>query len=129
MDSTQPTAKHFIDGRYVEDLNGARFDVIYLASGDVIAQIHAGTDRLVEQALSAAHAAQQDWAARSGTERGRVLRRAADLIRARNRELTVLESYDAGKPLSKTLYVDATSGADALEYFGGLAGNVTGEHI
>ena len=129
MSSTQPTASHFISGRYVEDKSGSRFDVIYPASGAVIAQIHAGTDQIIEQALSAAQAAQQDWAARSGTERGRVLRRAADLIRARNRELSVLETHDTGKPLSETLYADATSGADALEYFGGLAGNVTGEHI
>ena len=129
MSSTQPTASHFIGGRYVEDKSGSPFDVIYPASGAVIAQIHAGTDQIIEQALGAAQAAQQDWAARSGTERGRVLRRAADLIRARNRELSVLETHDTGKPLSETLYADATSGADALEYFGGLAGNVTGEHI
>jgi betaine-aldehyde dehydrogenase len=129
MSSTQPTASHFIGGRYVEDKSGSRFDVIYPASGAVIAQIHAGTDQIIEQALGAAQAAQQDWAARSGTERGRVLRRAAELIRARNRELSVLETHDTGKPLSETLYADATSGADALEYFGGLAGNVTGEHI
>ena len=129
MSSTQPTASHFISGRYVEDKSGSRFDVIYPASGAVIAQIHAGTDQIIEQALGAAQAAQQDWAARPGTERGRVLRRAADLIRARNRELSVLETHDTGKPLSETLYADATSGADALEYFGGLAGNVTGEHI
>jgi betaine-aldehyde dehydrogenase len=129
MSSTQPTASHFIGGRYVEDKSGSQFDVIYPASGAVIAQIHAGTDQIIEQALGAAQAAQQDWAARSGTERGRVLRRAADLIRARNRELSVLETHDTGKPLSETLYADATSGADALEYFGGLAGNVTGEHI
>lgn len=129
MYNTQPAASHFIDGRYVEDISGARVDVIYPASGAVIAQIHAGTEHIIEQAVSAAQAAQQEWAARSGTERGRVLRRAADLIRARNRELSVLETYDTGKPLSETLYADATSGADALEYFGGLAGNVTGEHI
>ena len=129
MSSTQPTASHFIGGRYVEDKSGSLFDVIYPASGAIIAQIHAGTDQIIEQALGAAQAAQQDWAARSGTERGRVLRRAADLIRARNRELSVLETHDTGKPLSETLYADATSGADALEYFGGLAGNVTGEHI
>ena len=129
MSSTQPTASHFIGGRYVEDKSGSLFDVIYPASGAAIAQIHAGTDQIIEQALGAAQAAQQDWAARSGTERGRVLRRAADLIRARNRELSVLETHDTGKPLSETLYADATSGADALEYFGGLAGNVTGEHI
>ena len=129
MSSTQPTASHFIGVLYVEDKSGSRFDVIYPASVAVIAQIHAGTDQIIEQALGAAQAAQQDWAARSGTERGRVLRRAADLIRARNRELSVLETHDTGKPLSETLYADATSGADALEYFGGLAGNVTGEHI
>jgi len=64
-----------------------------------------------------------------GTERGRILRRAADLIRARNHELSVLETLDTGKPLSETLVADAMSGADALEYFGGLAGSLTGEHI
>ena len=115
MSSTQPTASHFIGGRYVEDKSGSRFDVIYPASGAVIAQIHAGTDQIIEQALGAAQAAQLDWAARSGTERGRVLRRAADLIRARNRELSVLETHDTGKPLSETLYADATSGADAIQ--------------
>ena len=129
MSSTQPTASHFIDGRSDEEISEARAEVIYPATGAGIAQIYAGTDQIIEQALGAAQAAQQDWAARSGTERGRVLRRAADLIRARNRELSVLETHDTGKPLSETLYADATSGADALEYFGGLAGNVTGEHI
>ena len=129
MYNTQPTASHFIDGRYVEDINGARFDVIYPASGAVIAQINAGTDHIREQAVSAAPAAQKDWAARSGTERARVLRRAADVIRACNRELSVLETYDTGKALSETLYADAARGADALEYFWGFAGNLTGEHI
>jgi len=39
------------------------------------------------------------------------------------------ETLDTGKPLQETLVADATSGADALEYFGGLAGSITGEHI
>jgi betaine-aldehyde dehydrogenase len=58
-----------------------------------------------------------------------VLRRAADLIRERNRELSVLETYDTGKPLSETLVADAMSAADSLEYFGGLAATLSGEHI
>jgi betaine-aldehyde dehydrogenase len=41
----------------------------------------------------------------------------------------VLETHDTGKPYQETIAVDATSGADALEYFGGLAGSLTGEHI
>ena len=45
----------------------------------------------------------------SGTERGRVLRRAADIMRDRNRELSILETHDTGKPLQETLVADATS--------------------
>lgn len=127
--TTQPPASHFVNGAYVEDTSGIPLPVIYPATGKVIANLFEATPAIMEQALSSAKDAQKEWAARSGTERGRVLRRAADIIRERNHELSVLETYDTGKPLSETLYVDATSGADALEYFGGLAGSLTGEHI
>ena len=126
---TQPTASHFINGAYVEDTAGAEIPVIYPATGEQIAVVHEATPAIVEQAITSAKAAQKAWAAMSGTERGRILRRAADMIRERNHDLSVLETYDTGKPMSETLYVDATSGADALEYFGGLAGSLTGEHI
>ena len=129
MTTMQPTASHFINGRYVEDTTGEAIEVIYPATGEVIAQVHAATPAVIEQALASAEAAQKEWAKRSGTERGRVLRRAANIIRERNRELSILETYDTGKALQETLYADATSGADALEYFGGLAGALTGEHI
>jgi betaine-aldehyde dehydrogenase len=126
---TQPTASHFINGTYLEDTAGAEIPVIYPATGEQIAVVHEATPAIVEQAITSAKAAQKAWAAMSGTERGRILRRAADMIRERNYDLSVLETYDTGKPMSETLYVDATSGADALEYFGGLAGSLTGEHI
>jgi NAD-dependent aldehyde dehydrogenases len=41
----------------------------------------------------------------------------------------VLETWDTGKPYQETSVADATSGADALEYFGGMAATLTGEHI
>ncbi|MEN8892231.1 betaine-aldehyde dehydrogenase [Planktotalea arctica] len=126
---TQPTASHFINGKYVEDTAGAEIPVIYPATGEQIAVVHEATPAIIELAITSARAAQKAWAAMSGTERGRILRRAADMIRERNHDLSVLETYDTGKPMSETLYVDATSGADALEYFGGLAGSLTGEHI
>ncbi|MDA5093614.1 betaine-aldehyde dehydrogenase [Aliiroseovarius sp. KMU-50] len=125
----QPKASHFIGGEYVEDTNGAPIEVIYPATGEVVAKLHSATHEIVEKALAAARAAQKEWEAMSGTERGRILRRAADIIRERNHELSVLETYDTGKPYQETSVADATSGADALEYFGGLAGSLTGEHI
>ncbi|WP_299984010.1 betaine-aldehyde dehydrogenase [uncultured Ruegeria sp.] len=125
----QPKASHFINGEFVEDTNGAPVDVIYPATGEVIARLHSATPAIVEKALNSAKTAQAAWAAMSGTERGRVLRRAADIMRDRNRELSIIETHDTGKPLQETLVADATSGADALEYFGGLAASLTGEHI
>lgn len=129
MQNAQPKASHFINGEYVEDTNGRPIPVIYPATGEVIATVHSATPAIIEQALAAAESAQAGWAAMTGTERGRILRRAADIMRERNHDLSVLETLDTGKPYQETSVADATSGADALEYFGGLAGSLTGEHI
>ncbi|WP_299207179.1 betaine-aldehyde dehydrogenase [uncultured Tateyamaria sp.] len=126
---TQPMASHFIGGKYVEDTAGTPIDVIYPATGEVIGRVHSATPAIVDRALEAARGAQAEWAAMTGTERGRILRRAADIMRERNHELSVLETYDTGKPYQETSVADATSGADALEYFGGMAATLTGEHI
>lgn len=126
---TQPTASHFINGQYVEDTAGAPIEVIYPATGEVIATVYSATPAVIEQAVTAAKAAQVAWAAMTGTERGRILRRAADIMRERNHDLSILETYDTGKPYQETSVADATSGADALEYFGGMAATLTGEHI
>ncbi|WP_425418035.1 betaine-aldehyde dehydrogenase [Oricola indica] len=125
----QPSASHFIDGNPVEDKTGRQIDVIYPATGETIATIHSATDTVMSQALESAVKAQAEWAARSPTERGRVLRRAADIMRDRNRELSEIETQDTGKPLQETLVADAMSGADALEYFGGITPTIGGETV
>ncbi len=125
----KPVASHFVDGAYVEDAAGTPIPVIYPATGETIATVHAATPGILERALASAERAQVAWAVADPAERGRVLRRAADLLRARNRTLSELETLDTGKPLQETLVADAASGADALEYFGGLAADVTGTSI
>ena len=129
MIDPKPTASHFINGAYVEDIAGSVINVVYPATGEVIARVHGATPAILEAALAAAKAAQPAWAALTGTKRGRILRRASDMMREQNRSLSELETYDTGKPLQETLVADATSAADALEYFGGLAGSLTGEHV
>ena len=125
----QPVASHFINGAYVEDTSGAPIDCVYAATGEVVARLHEATPALIDQALAAAARAQVEWAALRPVERGRVLHKAAEIIRARNRELSELETLDTGKPLQETLVADASSGADALEYFAGFAATVTGQTV
>ena len=125
----QPTASHFVDGDWLEDTAGAVIESRYPATGAVIARVHAATPAVLDRALEAAGRAQADWAARRPVERGRVLLRAAGLLRARNAELARLETLDTGKPIAETLVADAASGADCLEYFGGLSAAIGGETI
>ena len=125
----QPEASHFLDGTYREDAAGAVLQSRYPATGEVIARLHAATPAVIEAALVAAVRAQAEWAAWKPVERGRVLLRAAALLRQRNAELAELETLDTGKPISETLVADAASGADCLEFFGGLAATIVGETI
>ncbi|MDP1668532.1 betaine-aldehyde dehydrogenase [Phaeovulum sp.] len=125
----EPKASHFVDGAWLEDSAGAPIEVIYPGTGEVIARLHAATPAVIEAALASAARAQGAWAALRPVERGRILHRAAELIRARGEELARLETLDTGKPLQETRVADWPSGADALEYFAGLAAAVTGETI
>ena len=125
----QPKASHFIDGAYLEDAAGAPIEVVFPATGEVIARLHEATPAVVEAAVASATRAQVAWGRMRPVERARILRRAADLIRARGEELAMLETLDTGKPLQETRVADWPSGADALEYFAGLAPTVTGETI
>lgn len=125
----QPAASHFVHGAPLEDAAGTPIAVIYPATGEDIARIHAATPGVIEHALDSAAEGLAVWSATPPAERGRVLRRAADLIRTRNAELSELETLDTGKPISETLVADWASGADALEWFGTLAAGLSGEAI
>lgn len=125
----QPKASHFVDGAYLEDTSGAAIEVVYPATGDVIAVVHEATPAVIEAALASATRAQAEWGRLKPVDRARILRRAADIIRDRNPELARLETLDTGKPVQETLVADWPSGADSLEWFAGLAPTVTGETI
>jgi betaine-aldehyde dehydrogenase len=127
--NVQPKASHYINGRFVEDEGGQALDVLYPATGEVIARLHAATPNIVELALEAARAAQGTWARMKPVERGRILRRAADLLRERNAELSRLETLDTGKPIQETLVADAASAADALEFFAGAVQSFNGDFV
>lgn len=125
----QPKASHYIAGRYVEDDQGAPLEIIYPATGEVIARLHSATPAIIEQAVAAAAAAQEQWARMRPADRGRILARTADLLRARNDELSRLETLDTGKPIQETTVADAASAAEALEFFGGVVAGHHGHYI
>ncbi len=108
---------------------GDHFASINPATGEVIGYVSAAGAPQINAAVATAKRAQGVWASMSGAERGRILRRAADILRARNAQLAELETLDTGKPIQETSVVDVASGADCFEYFAGIAQTLSGEHL
>ena len=103
--------------------------VINPATGAELAVLPVDGQARVNAAVERARAAQKVWRAMTGAERGRVLQRAARLLRERNDELAELETRNTGKPIQETRAVDVISGAECIEYFAGLAAGLAGEHL
>ncbi len=120
-------AMQFIDGERCVGSGSPRTSQNPATSATVVSYRDAGAED-VDRAVAAARRAQPDWAALAPVERGRVLRRAADLLREHNGDLARWEVLDTGKPIREALVTDVHSGADCLEYYGGLIAGSTGEH-
>lgn len=120
---------NYIGGRYVSTRDGEQIDNLNPATGELIAKVDIALETEIELAIQSAQEGFRRWSAMSGTERGRILNRAAHLLRARNRELAEIEVRDNGKPIQEAVSVDVASGADCIEYFAGMAASISGEQI
>ncbi len=118
-----------IGGKRVAALSDAHYIDRNPATGEALAEISIAGAADIERAAAAAEAGFGTWSAMTGAERGRVLQRAAALLRRRNRALARLETLDTGKPLQEAEAVDVLSGADCLDFFGGIAASIAGQHI
>ncbi|MEU6379414.1 NAD-dependent succinate-semialdehyde dehydrogenase [Streptomyces sp. NPDC046909] len=91
----------FIDGHWGEAASGARFDVVNPATEEVIATVADGGPEDALRAIETAGRVQKDWARTAPRERGEILRRAYDLIMARQDELALIMTTEMGKPLGE----------------------------
>jgi len=117
----------YIDGKFVDARGGRSFEVYDPASEEVIATCPAGGAEDVDRAAKAAHRAfHGGWKTTTAQERGRILLRLADRVRARRAELAELETRNSGKPIAESEY-DMDDTATCFEYYGGLATKINGE--
>ena len=118
----------FIGGRFVPGTSGVVLDNLNPATGERIGGIELAGPAEAEQAVAAAARGWAHWSALTGTERGRILNRAAAMVRERGRALARLEVIDTGKPIQEAEAVDIPSAADCIEFFAGLAATLHGTH-
>ncbi len=118
----------YIDGAPVTATSGESFVTTNPATRIPIASVAHADATDVDRAVGSARRGFAKWSSRTGAERGRVLLRAAAILRERNDELAHLEVLDTGKPIAEASTVDVISGAECIEYFAGAAATIHGEH-
>lgn len=119
----------FINGEPADATSGETFDSINPANGQVVARVGQASEADVDRAVESAEEGFAVWSAMPAAQRGRILNRAASLLRERNDELAHEEVLDTGKPISEAATVDVISAAECLEYFAGLAPTIHGEYF
>ncbi len=122
-------ASSHVDGGSFREDGAELYAVTNSATGELDYHFEIATAETVNAAVEAAKRAQVEWAARTGTERGRVLTEAARILTARNDELARIEANDTARPIQETDIVDIVSARDCFEYFGGIAAAMGGETI
>jgi aldehyde dehydrogenase family protein len=121
--------QNFIDGKWVDAHDGARFDVFNPATGEVIATAPDSKHADVEAAVSAARRTFDEgrwWPDTTARDRGRILLNAADIVRREQERLATLESLDSGKPIGDARE-DIAEVAFMFEYYGGWATKIEGD--
>lgn len=108
--------------------SGKSFDVLNPSTAAVITSL---PDLGVEEtraAIDAAYEAQKDWAARTGKERGAVLRKLNDLMVANADDLGAILTAEMGKPFAEAKG-EILYGASFIEWFAEEAKRVYGDVI
>ena len=119
-----------IDGAWVDAGDGSTFESMNPATGEPWAVIPEATAGDVDRAVQAAHRAftEGPWACTTPTERGRSLRRLADLLAERSEQLGRTETVDTGKMLAETRW-QAKYIADFFHFYAGCADKVHGDTL
>jgi aldehyde dehydrogenase (NAD+) len=120
-----------IDGRWADAASGKTFATVNPATEAALAQIAEAGSGDVDIAVRAARRALEhgQWRRMTGAERGRLLRRLANLVERDGDNLVTLEALDAGKPLQATRRQDLPAAIDCLEYYAGWADKISGEVV
>ena len=119
-----------IDGKWVEAGDGKSFTSLNPATGEAWCEIPEATAEDVNRAVEAAHRAFSEgpWPSMLPSERGRLLRRLADLLAAKSEELGRIETVDTGKILKETRW-QAKYIAEFYHFYAGAADKLHGETL
>jgi betaine-aldehyde dehydrogenase len=131
--SEKRVLRNFINGEYVDPVDGGYADLINPSTGEVFASAPVSSAADVDRAMTAAATAFETWRDATPKERQLALLKFADAIEARAEELVDAEVLNTGKPRQLTLDEEMPPSVDHFRFFAGAArileGRSAGEYM
>ena len=120
----------WIGGEWVHAIGGRTRQVINPATGAGLAEVPEADADDVAAAVEAARLAFDtgEWRRLTHRDRGQILFRVAEGVRARAAELADTDARNMGKPIVEAEF-DVADAAHCFEYYGGLATKIHGETL
>lgn len=121
----------FINGKFVDPVDGETIEVFNPADGSTITKISAGTAKDIDIAVNAARKAYKtSWGLKTpGSERGKLLYKLADLIEKNAETFAAIEALDAGKHFHHAITQDVADAIANLRYYAGWADKNYGQTV
>jgi len=110
------------------DLSPGCYDNLSPRTGKLLSRVPRSGQEEINRAVDVARAAFPAWSSLSGMDRGRILTKAAGIMRDRLEEIARLDVSDNGKPIWEAR-ADMETVIACLEYYGGLAPAIVGYQV
>ncbi|MBO0763243.1 MAG: NAD-dependent succinate-semialdehyde dehydrogenase [Hyphomicrobiaceae bacterium] len=110
--------EHYINGNWVKPSGDKSQDVMNPATSKPIGQLGHVSRGDLDNTLAAADNGFKQWRKVSAFERGKILRKAADLVRARTDEIAKVLTQEQGKVLMEAK-LEVASAADIIDWYAG----------
>ncbi|MGH2435781.1 MAG: 5-carboxymethyl-2-hydroxymuconate semialdehyde dehydrogenase [bacterium] len=122
-------ARHFIDGEFVDGVEGRTFATLNPATNEPLTQVAEGGQADVDRAVRAARKAfdMGPWPRMAPADRAKALTRVADAIDHHVDAIALMETLDTGIPISQVRKGQIPRAADNFRFFAEMATRMTGE--
>jgi succinate-semialdehyde dehydrogenase / glutarate-semialdehyde dehydrogenase len=107
---------HYIDGKWVQPSSGKGQDVVNPSTNLAIGKLGYASKSDLDAALKAAEKGFATWRKVSAFERGKILKKVADLMRTRADEIAKVLTMEQGKVFAEAK-VEVLGSADIIEWF------------
>jgi succinate-semialdehyde dehydrogenase/glutarate-semialdehyde dehydrogenase len=111
-----PELALFIDGEWLDTQGRKSHPVINPATEEVLGQLPHASAADLDRALAAAQRAWGEWRALLPVQRGKILNRAADLIRSRAEDIARIATLEMGKSIHETR-IEVQAAAEIFDWY------------